>query len=103
MNQISHSFDGHTFDSSLDGERLSSLLKRVETLMSDGQWRFLEEIAKQTGGTESSVSARLRDLRKPKFGGYRVERRRFGIPESGLFEYRVLPPFKFENNQGEFL
>jgi len=37
---------------------------------------------------EASVSARLRDLRKAKFGGYRVERQR--VREGrGLYHYRL--------------
>ena len=36
-----------------------------------------------------SLSARLRDLRKPEFGGCRVERYNEG---GGLFSYRVFPP-----------
>ena len=50
-----------------DQERLSSLLERVKALMSDGNARTLAQIAQKTGGTESSVSARLRDLRKERF------------------------------------
>lgn len=37
----------------------------------------------------ASISARLRDLRKPKFGGYVVERRRRTV---GTWEYRVSLP-----------
>lgn len=56
-------------------------------LMSDGEWRTLHEIAQITGGTTQSVSARLRDLRKVKFGGYLVERKRVGESEEGLHAY----------------
>lgn len=47
----------------------------------------LAAIAKLTGDPEASVSARLRDFRKLRFGGHTVERR---YVEVGLFEYRVL-------------
>lgn len=64
-------------------ERLTRLLDRVERYMSDGRWRTLADISAYCRGTEASVSARLRDLRKM---GYVVDRRRVG---PGLFEYRV--------------
>ena len=78
--------DGDTYDHERDGQRLHGLNRRVYALMADGQWRTLREVSRATGGTEASVSARLRDLRKAKFGGYRVERRRVG---GGLHEYRL--------------
>jgi hypothetical protein len=71
-----------------DHERLRSLLQRVFKLMKDGHWRTLPEIVSVTGGTEASVSARLRDLRKDKFGGYDVDREHVG---AGLFRYRLVP------------
>lgn len=84
-------FDGRTFEEDKDGQRLSRLLTAVKRCMQDGEWRTLAEIHRAIGyqGTEASVSARLRDLRKDKFGGYTVERRRRGEPSDGLFEYRV--------------
>ncbi len=70
-----------------DGARLASQLDRVKALMLDSRWRTLGAIRAAVGGTEQSVSARLRDLRKPRFGAFTVERRRVA---EGLFEYRVL-------------
>lgn len=61
--------------------------------MSDRKWRTLNEIATLTDDPPASVSAQLRHLRKPRFGSYRVERRRSFI-DSGLYEYRVLPPLE---------
>jgi hypothetical protein len=81
-------FDGETYERARDRERLTHQLVRVRTLMSDGEWRSLAEISESLGDPESSVSARLRDLRKPKFGALRVERR---YVADGLWEYRVLP------------
>jgi hypothetical protein len=86
MSQVALRFDGDTFDAELDGDRLTSQFKRVSLLMRDGQWRTLFDIAEHVGGSEAGVSARLRDLRKPKFGGYFVERRR---RNKGLWEYRL--------------
>lgn len=51
-----------------------------------GGWWSLRELHNLAGGSEAGISARLRDLRKPRFGGYQVERRRV---EGGLFEYRI--------------
>lgn len=82
---------GETFDPELDGPRLARQLNRVKTLMLDGHWRTLRQIAYVVGGSEAGISARLRDLRKPKFGGYLVERRRSrdAAADAGLWEYRV--------------
>ena len=81
-------FDGATYDPSRDRARLTGQLARVLACMSDGKWRTLDEIAAWTGDVSvASVSARIRDLRKPKFGGHHVERRR--VEETGLFQYRL--------------
>jgi DNA-binding NarL/FixJ family response regulator len=69
-----------------DRERLNSQLWRVYRLMRDGKPRTLKQIADAVRGSESSVSARLRDLRKARFGGHQVERRRVA---GGLWEYRT--------------
>jgi hypothetical protein len=73
-----------------DAARLRSLLERVRALVLNHRgWLTLETIARACGGTEASCSARLRDLRKKKYGGHIVERRRKGGAASGLYEYRV--------------
>ncbi len=79
-------FDGSTFSPAQDGARLIGQLARVWDLMRDGGWRALAEIAEQAGGSEGGVAARLRDLRKTRFGGFAVERRRLS---GGLYQYRV--------------
>jgi hypothetical protein len=85
-------FGGTTYDPELDYDRLARQFERVRALMSDGAWRTLREIADELGHPEASISARLRDLRKEKFGGFLVERRRRGDPPRGLFEYRLQIP-----------
>lgn len=80
-------FDGETYEPSRDHERLAGLLGRVRALMADRQWRTLAQIQAIAGGTEASCSARLRDLRKQKFGSYEIERRYIS---AGLWEYRLL-------------
>lgn len=83
---------GATFDKKLDGERLTSQQRRVEELMSDGEWRTLHDIAvalrKLYGGhfPEASLSARLRDLRR---AGYIVEHKRQS-PWTAVWIYRAV-------------
>jgi hypothetical protein len=66
----------------------SSQGERVLDAMSDGGWWDLEGLARAAGGTESGVSARVRDLRKGKWGGRLVERRK---RDDGRYEYRLVP------------
>jgi hypothetical protein len=69
-------------------ERLGKHLAKVYEIMKDGVWRTLPHIQNLMGGrvTTQSVSARLRDLRKKKYGGYLVESNHLG---GGLYEYRL--------------
>ena len=83
-------FDGKTYNKGLDLKRLSTQLERVRTLMIDGQFRGLFDIVDMCGGTTASISARLRDLRKAKFGSYVVNKRRVGEGKSGYYEYQLL-------------
>ena len=85
-------YGGVTFDALLDLARLNAQSRLVARLMVDGCWRSLAEIAAATGAPEASVSARLRDLRKPQNGGHTVERRRrpgWGAT-AGIHEYRLV-------------
>lgn len=82
-------FDGQTFSMPRDGARLSKQWEAVRDYMQDGRWRTLREISEALGYPESSISARLRDLRKPRFGCHVVER---DYVASGLHRYRLLPP-----------
>lgn len=79
-------FDGATYDEQHDGARLRTQLERVRVVMAGGEWHTLAELARRVQGSEAGVSARLRDLRKPRFGGYRVQARRL---TRGLWEYRL--------------
>lgn len=74
----------------LDTPRLRTLQGRVTALMADGSWRTLAEIRAAVGaGSETGISARLRDARRAACGGWNVERRRRGTPAAGLWEYRL--------------
>ena len=80
------SFDGDTITSE-DFPRLNRQLRAVYDLMRDGAWRSLRQISNRTGEPEASISARLRDLRKRKFGGFKVLRENWG---DGVFVYKVM-------------
>lgn len=86
-------FDGDTFDAELDGLRLTKQLKRVFLFLRPRmhQWFTLKQIFDGIGGgaRAQSLSARLRDFRKPRFGCYTISRRRAGDPKSGLWEYAM--------------
>jgi hypothetical protein len=82
---ITPHFDGATYDAEKDHARLTSQLQRVSLIISDGRWHSLFQLSKLTGDPEGSVSARLRDLRKDKFGSQIIERKRKG----NTFLYRL--------------
>lgn len=86
MSQLVLHFDGRTYDPELDHDRLKSALGRVYEAMKGGQWFTLRELAEQAGCSEAGASARLRDLRKERFGSHRVESRR---RSGGTWEYRL--------------
>ena len=94
-------FDGDTITPA-DFPRLNRQLRAVYDLMRDGQWRSLRVIAQETGAPESSISARLRDLRKPKFGRFKVLRQNAG---RGYFLYKVMeksePCYFFESGAAD--
>ena len=85
-------FDGFTYDEGRDRERLFAQLLRVWHVMADRGWHTLEEIAARTGDPTASVSARLRDFRKPKWGGHVVNRQHV---ERGLWTYQLIPQSAF--------
>jgi hypothetical protein len=80
-------FDGPTFDQGRDGDRLHAQLGRVLAVLKDGRWHTLGDISSQTGDPQASVSARIRDCRKPRYGGHTVARR---YVERGRWEYRLV-------------
>jgi len=84
--QLALTFDGRTFDPALDADRLGTQLGRVYACLSDGQWYTLEQLQAFCGGSEAGISARLRDLRKPRFGGHVIDRERVN---GGLWRYRM--------------
>jgi len=79
--------DGQTYERERDKVRLNNQTQRVYDCVKDGWWRTLAQIADATKSPEASISARLRDLRKPKFGGHTIERRHVA---AGLWQYRLV-------------
>lgn len=82
-------FNGPAYIESLDQHRLTNQNEIIKSLMIDGEWRTLSEIESITRFPQSSISAQLRHLRKERFGGYVVNKRRRGERSNGLFEYRI--------------
>jgi hypothetical protein len=72
-------FDGITFSAKQDGSRLKQQLAKVKHVMADGEWRTLRQLSQLVNAPEASVSARLRDLRKARFGACTVDRRRVRV------------------------
>jgi len=92
INQVTDPhFDGSTYEPELDHVRLTGQLQRVYSVMKDGRWRTLNNISVLASGPESSIGARIRDLRKAKFGEYQVDRKRDSI-NKGTFLYRLVKP-----------
>lgn len=82
-------FSGETYDPAQDKDRMKTQLGRVFDSMMDGGWHRLADLAATVEGSEAAVSARIRDLRKPRFGAYEVQRRRV-VGADGLWEYRLI-------------
>jgi hypothetical protein len=83
---VGEPFDGETFDQERDGSRLTRQLSAVAFAMKDGRNHTLSELSKLCQAPEASVSARIRDLRKEKFGGYQISSEHVG---RGLWHYRM--------------
>lgn len=78
---------GETYDVNTDYARLNHQARAVWDVMADRKWHTLREIADASEAPEASVSARLRDFRKPQFGNHVVERRR--REDGATWEYQM--------------
>lgn len=76
--------DGETYNEKRDRKRLDTAAERVFAVMKDKNWHTLSEIAAKCRCSEACASARIRDLRKPQFGGWNVIRQNRG---GGLWAY----------------
>jgi hypothetical protein len=91
--RAARSFDGESIEAS-DVPRLIRMQDRVQGFMADGAWHLPEDVRKGLGLPEgTAITSRIRDLRKRRFGGFAVERRRHA-DGSGRFEYRLLFPHR---------
>jgi hypothetical protein len=94
-------FRGAAYVPSLDRARLSVQIEQIRSYMLGVEWRTLREIKAALEVLyapavfpESSISAQLRNLRKPGFSYRLLRRRRAGVrgPGAGIWEYLLLPP-----------
>ena len=70
-------------------QRIDSQRTEVGRLMRDGKWRTVPEIQEALQYPPASIpaiGARLRDMRKPKYGAYTVDRNK---RQPGLHKFRV--------------
>lgn len=81
---------GPLFDEAIDGERIEKQMDRIRGVLLSHAWLSLAQLANATGDPEASISAQIRHLRKPRFGGHTIEKRR-RQPEGGTWEYRMVP------------
>lgn len=104
--------DGRTYVEELDGTRLRGQLAQVYRVLLDsargrdtaapraprGPWWTLPELQAElrvrfgTYATETSLSARVRDLRKERHGAHEVPTRRRPAASSGLWEFCLVLP-----------
>lgn len=82
-------FNGSDYIPERDDKRLTGQLKDIYELMIDGEFRTLEQIERETGHPQASISAQLRHLRKPRFGSHIVNKEYLG---SGLYKYQLKKP-----------
>lgn len=85
-------FNGSDYTPELDHARLGKQITDIYNLMEDGKWRTLREIEQATGHPQASCSAQLRNLRKSRFGGHLVNKRRRPSTDldRGIFEYQLV-------------
>jgi hypothetical protein len=83
-------FDGDDEGADKD-PRLRTQLVRVYEAMCDGWYHTLPELATIANASEASVSARMRDLRKPRFGGFALKRKLSGNVSGPRYYYKLYP------------
>lgn len=79
---------GATFNESRDGKRLSRQAQIVFDAIKDGEWFLPDQLEALTGFNWASISARLRDFRKPEFRLNATVEREFVA--DGVFRYRLV-------------
>lgn len=86
MKSILGDRDGETFEPARDRVRLDGQALDVWQFMADQKWHTPAEIEAGTGHNWASISARLRDYRKERWGGHSVHRMYL---RKGVFSYRL--------------
>jgi len=82
-------------ETSADRERIGRQREVVKAFMLYAGWVTLEDAQKEIQAKYGvfvplpSLSARFRDMRKPRYGGYLVKRQYLG---EGLYRYRLFEP-----------
>ena len=66
---------------------LAAQRERVASIMRRGDWVTLDDLAAAIDAPVQSISARVRDLRKPRYGSYTIARRHLG---RRVFAYRMV-------------
>lgn len=89
IHQLELNFKGSNYKESVDRPRLKRQFEIIRDLMADGLPRTLFQIRNATGFSEASVSAQLRNLRKPSFGSHTVIKERKS-ENSGTWYYKLL-------------
>jgi len=84
-----YDFDGETYDKNRDQVRLSRQIDKVQQFLEGNDYVTLDEISAATGIKNiSSISARIRDLRKDRHGNRVVDRKYIS---DGLYSYKLMP------------
>ena len=100
-------FDGDDYQHDRDFDRLKGQILDIYQVIRNGHWYTLSGLAKITKHPEASISAQLRNLRKPKFGGYTILSEHIG---HGLYKYKLdltaekityVPPVKSKENSAD--
>lgn len=60
-------------------------IQAVQNIMGDGQWHTIKEVDKRAKCPENTASATMRLLRRPQYGGNKMEKRY----RYDRFEYRI--------------
>lgn len=82
--------DGATYSPVRDRMALADQMRAVMGRMADGRWHTLPELEAELGCSSASISARIRDLRKERYGRQTIERRIRKGEASRTHEYRWL-------------
>jgi hypothetical protein len=81
-------FDGVTISPQVDDNRLTILQGRVYSYLRQHDWVTLRQLSEACNGTETSVSARIRDLRKSRWGSHEIHT--CHVTGDGVWRYKMV-------------